>query len=158
MTDVPVVFLDTSTAGMNECSGPDGALSNRGEADEVLKYVLELVSSGMEPSNIVIISPYKAQVTLIRGMLTEAGIDLEVGTVDGFQGRESEAVIISLVRSNELGDIGFLAESRRLNVAVTRARRHVCIVGDSRTLERGGGLRGLVKYLEDVGDVRVPNE
>lgn len=64
--------------------------------------------------------------------------------MDGFQGREKEAIIISLVRSNEEGEIGFLSETRRTNVAITRARRHVCCIGDSDTLSRHPFYKRLV--------------
>ena len=77
---------------------------------------------------------------------------LEVATVDGFQGREKEAVIISAVRSNPAHTVGFLADARRMNVAVTRGRRHVCLVCDSETL--GGGdafLKRLVAWFEEKG-------
>jgi superfamily I DNA and/or RNA helicase len=74
--------------------------------------------------------------------------DLEIGTVDGLQGREKEAVVVSLVRSNEQGEVGFLAELRRLNVALTRARRHLTVVGDSATLAHDRQLRGLVDHLQ----------
>ena len=77
---------------------------------------------------------------------------MEVSTVDGFQGREKEAVVISLVRSNGAGDVGFLAETRRINVSVTRARACCVIVGDSRTLAAGDeGLGSLVTYCRDNG-------
>ena len=74
--------------------------------------------------------------------------DLEIGTVDGLQGREKEAVVVSLVRSNEAGEVGFLAELRRLNVALTRARRHLTVVGDSATLAHDRDLMGLVEHLQ----------
>ena len=87
----------------------------------------------MEPS-IAVIAPYGAQVRLLREKLPVPG--LEIGSVDGFQGREKEAVLLSLVRSNAEGDVGFLADVRRMNVAMTRARRKLLIVGDSAGVER----------------------
>ena len=78
------------------------------------------------------IAPYAAQVRLLREQLPIDG--LEIDTVDGFQGREKEAVIISLVRSNAKGEIGFLADTRRMNVALTRARRKLIVIGDSATI------------------------
>ena len=73
---------------------------------------------------------------------------LEIGTVDGLQGREKEAVVVSLVRSNDRGEVGFLAELRRLNVALTRARRHLTVIGDSATLACDAGLCALVEHLQ----------
>jgi superfamily I DNA and/or RNA helicase len=100
-----------------------------------------------------VITPYNAQVQLLRRLLE--GIEgLEIGTVDGIQGREKEAVVISLVRSNENGEVGFLAELRRLNVAVTRARRHLCVVGDSATLSCHPDLSRLVDHLQAQGEHR----
>ena len=75
-----------------------------------------------------------AQAKLLKTLVREPG--LEIGSVDGFQGREKEAVILSLVRSNEGGQIGFLSDMRRLNVAITRARRCLVVVGDSATVAR----------------------
>lgn len=69
-------------------------------------------------------------------MLKEKYPALELGSVDGFQGREKEAVIVSTVRSNSEHEVGFLGEKRRLNVAMTRPRRHLCIVGDSDTISK----------------------
>ncbi|KAE8224129.1 hypothetical protein CF319_g2930 [Tilletia indica] len=83
---------------------------------------------------------------------------VEVGTVDGMQGREKEAVVLSLVRSNREGEVGFLAEKRRLNVAMTRAKRHLCVVGDSDTVGRGGDgyLRAWMGHLTEHALVVVP--
>jgi superfamily I DNA and/or RNA helicase len=87
------------------------------------------------PGDIAIITPYVAQVRLLRAQLAElvAG-GLEVDSVDGFQGREKEAVVLDLVRSNDAGEIGFLSDTRRMNVALTRARRFLLVIGDSATL------------------------
>jgi hypothetical protein len=79
-----------------------------------------------------VIAPYSAQVRLLREKQEIPG--LEIDSVDGFQGREKEAVVLSLVRSNVEGEVGFLADVRRMNVALTRARRKLLIVGDSATL------------------------
>ncbi len=67
-------------------------------------------------------------------LLKETFPGIELGSVDGFQGREKEAVIVSLVRSNAEHEVGFLGEKRRLNVAMTRPKRHLCVVGDSETV------------------------
>jgi superfamily I DNA and/or RNA helicase len=96
-----------------------------------------------------VIAPYAAQVRLIRDMCSDR--DLEIGTVDGFQGREKEAVIISLVRSNERGEIGFLSDTRRMNVALTRARRKLIVIGDSATLANNDFFKKLLDYFEEIG-------
>ena len=82
---------------------------------------------------------------------------VEVRTVDGFQGREKEIVIISLTRSNELGEVGFLAETRRINVSVTRAKRACIIVGNTSTLNSDPGLLSLIDHCKEVGDVHTVN-
>jgi DNA polymerase alpha-associated DNA helicase A len=69
-------------------------------------------------------------------MLKEKYPQLELGSVDGFQGREKEAVVVSTVRSNPEHEVGFLGEKRRLNVAMTRPKRHLCVVGDSETISK----------------------
>jgi superfamily I DNA and/or RNA helicase len=76
---------------------------------------------------------------------------LEIDTVDGFQGREKEAVVISLVRSNSQGEIGFLADTRRLNVALTRARRKLIVLGDSATIGRHSFYERLLDHFGRQG-------
>ena len=95
---------------------------------------------GINEGDIGIISPYSDQVKLISE-LTE----VEVKTVDGFQGREKEIIIISTVRSNPNGEIGFLNDLRRLNVAITRAKRKLIIVGNKDTLNSNRTYKKLVK-------------
>merc|ERR1712226_1257196 len=84
--------------------------------------------------------------------------DLEIKSVDGFQGREKEAVVLSLVRSNPRKEVGFLGESRRLNVAVTRARRQVTVVCDSDTVRSDSFLAAFIDYMEREGEVHSANQ
>ena len=95
-------------------------------------------------------APYAAQVRLLRDEF-DGGNELEIGTVDGFQGREKEVVVISLVRSNSINEIGFLADRRRMNVALTRAKRKLIVIGDSATLGVDEFYRDFFDYVEDVG-------
>ena len=81
--------------------------------------------------------------------------NIEVHSVDGFQGREKEVVILSLVRSNPNKEVGFLAEKRRLNVAVTRARRQVILICDSDTVSSDKFLAGLIEYMSENGRVET---
>ena len=108
-------------------------------------YVKQLISSGIDPSEIAVITPYNLQVELIRLQLREKFPALEIRSVDGFQGREKEVVILSLVRSNLEGQVGFLAEPRRLNVAITRAKRHVAVIANVETVSHDHILKG--RYL-----------
>lgn len=161
-TSTPLVFIDTAGFELYEkVEIDDGLLAdskmNEGEADLVVKHVEDLLSTGLGPSDIAIISPYNAQVNLLKLALKNKYPALEIGSVDGFQGREKEAIIISLVRSNDKGEIGFLEEKRRLNVALTRAKRHLCVIGDSGTVsQRSVFLKKMVLYFEEHGDVRYP--
>jgi ATP-dependent RNA/DNA helicase IGHMBP2 len=153
-TEQPLLFLDTAGCGHDESQGSeDGSKHNEGEAQVVIRHVQALLDAGVAPGAIAVITPYNAQVQALRRSLD--GIEgLEIGTVDGVQGREKEAVVISLVRSNEHGEVGFLAELRRLNVALTRARRHLCVVGDSATLSCHADLAHLVEHLQAHGEHR----
>ena len=146
----PLLFVDTAGAGWEEQREPDGeSLLNPSEAQWVLRYVRRLRQAGVRPTDMAVITPYAAQVRLLRQQTELA--DIEIDTVDGFQGREKEAVLVSLVRSNASGEIGFLADTRRMNVALTRARRHLAIVGDSATLCHHEFYRRLVEYAERAG-------
>ncbi|CDO68285.1 hypothetical protein BN946_scf184799.g12 [Trametes cinnabarina] len=115
----PVVFYDT--AGCEyfervEGDNDEGSRCNENEASVVKTWVDQLASAGVFPSQIAVITPYQAQVTLLTSLLRPVyGAELEIGTVDGMQGREKEAVIISLVRSNDKREVGFLKDKRRLN-------------------------------------------
>jgi hypothetical protein len=144
LTEWPVEFIDTAGAGYDEELEPDGeSRLNRQEAEFVVGKVRELLDAGIAARDIAVITPYGAQVRLVREML--AVPSLEIDSVDGFQGREKEAVVISLVRSNDKGEIGFLGDIRRMNVAMTRARRKLLMIGDSATL---GGYPFYSRLLE----------
>ncbi|EPS95334.1 hypothetical protein FOMPIDRAFT_1132627 [Fomitopsis schrenkii] len=155
----PVAFFDTAGCEYYERvegDGDEGSRCNENEATVVRKYIEELINVGVSPAQIAVITPYQAQVTLLASLLRPVyGLELEIGTVDGMQGREQEAVIISLVRSNAKREVGFLKDKRRLNVAMTRARRHLCVVGDSSTIRHGGRfLKAWSAWLEGNADVR----
>ncbi len=148
--DEPVTFIDTAGAGWDEELEPDG-LSRRNprEAELLLKKAQLLIEAGLSPTEIAVIAPYAAQVRLLRDQFEGEG--LEIDTVDGFQGREKEAVLITLVRSNSKNEIGFLADRRRMNVALTRARRKLVVVGDSATLGGNEFYRAFFEYVESLG-------
>ncbi|KAF8186355.1 P-loop containing nucleoside triphosphate hydrolase protein, partial [Pholiota molesta] len=157
--ETPVVFFDTAGCEYFERldgDGDEGSRCNENEATIVNNWIDKLIEFGITPSQIAIITPYQAQVTLLTSLLRpKHGPSLEIGTVDGMQGREKEAVIISLVRSNDTREVGFLKEKRRMNVAMTRAKRHLCVVGDSSTVCHGGGyLKKWLAWLEANADVK----
>ncbi|TWT94788.1 ATP-dependent RecD-like DNA helicase [Botrimarina colliarenosi] len=150
----PVIeFWDTAGAGWEEELEPDG-LSKRNprEARWIVEQTQAFLAAGVEPSQIAVIAPYAAQVRLLRNRLQVSG--LEVDTVDGFQGREKEVVIITFVRSNAIGEIGFLADTRRTNVAMTRARRVLRMIGDSATLGGDPFYAALVEHFQQAGAYR----
>ncbi|MGV3607981.1 MAG: AAA domain-containing protein [Planctomycetaceae bacterium] len=149
-TQATLLFIDTAGAGYDEEPGSEGeSLCSPQEAELIVKQVEQLLESGVLPAQIGVISPYAAQVRLLRDKLasTEVGVD----TIDGFQGQEREAILISLVRSNGNGEVGFLSDTRRMNVALTRARRKLVVVGDTATLCQHPFYAKLVEYLELCG-------
>jgi predicted DNA helicase len=150
LTDSPIHFIDTAGASYDEEQEPDGdSKLNPLEAELVIKKTYELLDCGLTSDQIAIISPYSAQVKYLREKLKH--LDLEIDSVDGFQGREKEAVIVSLVRSNREGEVGFLADTRRMNVALTRARRKLIVIGDSATITSHGFYQRMVEYFESIG-------
>lgn len=150
LTGAPVSFIDTAGASYDEETEPDGdSRFNPLEAELVLKKLGALLEAGLPPDRIAVISPYSAQVRLLRERIPQA--EVEVDSVDGFQGREKEAVIVSLVRSNRDNEIGFLEDIRRMNVALTRARRKLIVIGDSATIAAHPFYQRMVSYFEAVG-------
>jgi predicted DNA helicase len=153
-TEAPLAFIDTAGAGYDEELEPDGeSRLNVREAALVGRKVHELLQAGLRGGDIAVIAPYAAQGRLLRQQLGDVP-GLEIDSVDGFQGREKEAVVISLVRSNPEGEIGFLSDVRRTNVALTRARRRLLVIGDGATLSTHPFYRRLLDYFESVGAYR----
>ncbi len=149
LTNKAVTFIDTAGASYDEeTSDKHDSRGNPQEAALVARKVEQLLAAGLGPDAIAVITPYSAQVQLLRELLPG---DIEIDSVDGFQGREKEAVIISLVRSNREGQVGFLAENRRMNVALTRARRYLLVIGDSATITSHPFYQRLVDYFDSIG-------
>jgi len=149
LTSRPVTFVDTAGAGFDEAwNDLLESRENRGEAELAVKLLRQLLDAGMRPKDVAILTPYVAQAKLLKTLIREPG--LEIGSVDGFQGREKEAVVLSLVRSNDGGQIGFLSDMRRLNVAITRARRCLIVVGDSVTITRHPVYQKFVDYADSL--------
>lgn len=150
LTQTAMQFIDTAGSDCVEQAESEGSSRNNpGEADVVARQVQELLAAGVAPSEMAVITPYAAQARLLRTLIGNAAI--EIDTVDGFQGREKEAVIISLVRSNTTGEVGFLSDTRRTNVALTRARRKLIVIGDSSTLANHEFYRRLLDHFEREG-------
>jgi superfamily I DNA and/or RNA helicase len=165
LAEAPLEFIDTAGAGFDEELEPDGeSRRNPAEAALVCRKVRTLLAAGLPAADIAVIAPYSAQVRLIRDLLRSGDREsesesqasaVEVDSVDGFQGREKEAVIISLVRSNRDGEIGFLADTRRMNVALTRARRKLLVIGDSATIGGHPFYQRWLEYCEAFGSYRT---
>ena len=150
LTGTPVTFIDTAGASYDEETEPDGdSRLNPLEAALVVRKLEALLAAGVPPAEIAVIAPYAAQVRILRQRIAHS--EVEVDSVDGFQGREKEAVIVSLVRSNRENEIGFLEDIRRMNVALTRARRKLIVIGDSATIAAHPFYQRMVTYFESIG-------
>ena len=153
LTDSPLEFIDTAGAEYEEQLEPDGESKlNPKEADLVIQLIGDLIEAGVSPEEMGIIAPYAAQARLLRGKLSVIG--LEIDTVDGFQGREKEVIIVTMVRSNDRREIGFLADTRRTNVALTRARRKLIVIGDSATLASHQFYADMFEHFETLNAYR----
>jgi superfamily I DNA and/or RNA helicase len=143
------IFYDTAGAGFEEETGTDGSsLINQGEV-EVIQKIIE--QENIDVSDVAVISPYSAQVSLV-----EQNVDkrIRTSTVDSFQGQEKPVIILSLVRSNTDGQIGFLKDYRRMNVAMTRAKEKLIIIGDSSTIGADPFYADMLNYAERISAYR----
>ncbi len=149
----PFLFLDTAGKGFEEAQeARSESYDNPGEAALVAARAQSLLEAGLAPEGLAVITPYRGQASLLQAALSGRGV--EVDTVDAFQGREADAVLVSCVRSNAEGRLGFLQDLRRMNVALSRARRHLFLVGDSATLSRHPFYAGLVEQAQASGGYR----
>ena len=141
-----LLFIDTSNVENNKERHLKDSKSivNELESEIAVNIANDYLNAGISESDIGIISPYADQVKIIQEKTP-----VEVKTVDGFQGREKEIIIISTVRSNDYGNIGFLKDLRRLNVAITRAKRKLIIIGNKETLKDNPTYSRLVQFVED---------
>jgi predicted DNA helicase len=141
-----LLFVDTSqTDSIGEKHLKDSkSIINKVEADIAVEITNDYLNNGLSEDEIGIISPYADQVKIIQDRTP-----VEVKTVDGFQGREKEIIIISTVRSNSDGNIGFLSDLRRLNVAITRAKRKLIIIGNKDTLKHNPTYARLIEFVEN---------
>lgn len=164
--DTPVVWFDTA-----DCDFEEDRLSesmsriNKQEAvllvEQLQSYIEKITKERVldESIDFGLISPYKSQVQYIRGLIKRNAFFkpfrklITVHTVDGFQGQERDVIMISLVRANDQGNIGFLNDLRRMNVAITRARMKLIILGDASTLTKHAFYRELYKYITAHGHV-----
>ncbi|MES2836860.1 MAG: AAA domain-containing protein [Bacteroidota bacterium] len=163
LLNTPVEFIDTAGSGYNETLNHETmSVSNRDEALILVKH-LNLVLQGYIKHNadynklsIGIISPYKEQIILLDEILKENIFDkdflqnIKIKTIDGFQGQERDIIYISMVRSNDKNEIGFLSDTRRMNVALTRAKKKLVVIGDSATLGSHPFYEKFLNYIEKI--------
>ena len=159
--DLPIAWIDTSDIdAREEFVGETFGRINKTEAEltlAVLQHYFEKVGRTRileERIDVGIISPYRAQVQYLRQLIRKREFFkpyrqlISVNTVDGFQGQERDVILISLVRANDEGQIGFLSDLRRMNVAITRARMKLIILGDTTTLARHPFYAKLFRYIQ----------
>ncbi len=150
--DAPLIFIDTAGKGFDEERPESSAsLANPGEADLVASYVKHVCDHGLAAEAIAVIAPYSAQVAALKARIGDA---VTIDTVDAFQGRENELVVVSLTRGNADGEIGFLADLARMNVAMTRAKRQLVVVGDSGTVSGHPFYAGFIEHAQATGGYR----
>lgn len=157
--EAPLEFIDTAGCGFEE-KKEGTSTTNPEEASFLLKHLSQLVARLSEQyavdafPTVAVISPYKEQVNILKEqwlhspLLKEHANTISVNTIDSFQGQERDIVYISMTRSNAEGEIGFLSDIRRMNVAMTRARKKLVIIGDSATLCRSPFYLGFIDYAE----------
>lgn len=161
--DIPIEWVDTADMDFKEeFVGESFGRINKSEAQLLMQWLEDYVSKITkerildEKIDFGVISPYKAQVQYLRHCLKASnalrGVKhlISINTVDGFQGQERDVILVSLVRANDEGQIGFLGDLRRMNVAITRARMKLVILGDSSTLSRHPFYRQLHAYIKGL--------
>ena len=161
--DTPIVWVNTENMDCNEeFVGESFGRINKAEAllciEELKKYINKIGKERLldERIDFGVISPYKAQVQYLRQLVKKDTFFkpfrslMTINTVDGFQGQERDVILISLVRANEDGQIGFLNDLRRMNVAITRARMKLIILGDASTLTKHPFYKKLYEYINEL--------
>lgn len=155
---VPIVWIDTAGCSYDELQDPKSkSYANPLEADLLVRWLKTYAEQWPEtaPVSIGVIAPYRGQVDFLQNLWTPSlwpeHLPLDINTIDSYQGQERDLIVLSLVRSNEAGEIGFLKDLRRVNVAITRARKQVVIIGDSATLGHHRFYKALLPYVEDHG-------
>lgn len=161
--DQIIEFVDTAGTGFEETKDAE-TLSrfNKGEVDILLEHMYQLIvaTPNFDRHSIGIVSPYKEQTRLIKRTIEEDAKLLEfnnidVDTIDSFQGQERDIIYIVLVRSNVKGEIGFLSDYRRMNVAMTRARKKLIVIGDSATIGNDKFYQSFLDYVDKIGGYRT---
>jgi ATP-dependent RNA/DNA helicase IGHMBP2 len=146
-----LVLIDCAAKGWQE-QNDQKSIGNIEMAELTAKQVKKLIDRGVKQDQIIVITPYARQVQNLKELLKEELLQgLEIGTVDAFQGREAEVVFVDLVRMNDDHEIGFLKEIRRMNVALTRAKRLLVVIADSATIGQHKYYQALLDTVDRVG-------
>ena len=149
-TGTHITFIDTAGSGYNEVQGSNGmSLQNEGELRIVQKL---LAAETFDPLQTAFISPYAGQVAAAKDVLPK---QMRISTIDSFQGQQQHTIIVSLVRSNDDVDIGFLKDYRRMNVAITRAQEQLFVIGDSATIGADAFYNSFLSYIEKYGTYKT---
>jgi ATP-dependent RNA/DNA helicase IGHMBP2 len=158
-----IEFVDTAGCGFTELQNPESlSYSNKQEGDILFKHLRSVLESyaqykDADRISVGIISPYKEQVEWMKeevsayDLNSEKVSQLSIKTIDGFQGEERDIIYISLVRSNDNQEIGFLNDLRRMNVALTRAKKKLVVIGDSATIGNNPYYKQFIDYCESKG-------
>lgn len=156
--DTSVEFIDTAGCSFDEKMEGTSA-TNPDEANYLIQYLGKYLNENSisHENTIAIISPYKKQVDILKENISQMphyeqyNTSINVNTIDSFQGQERDIVCISLVRSNTKNEIGFLSDIRRMNVAMTRAKKKLIVIGDSATLSISPFYEQFINYVEEIG-------
>lgn len=166
MFESSIVFIDTAGTGYEESkSNESESIQNEGEVN-FLVNLLQIMREQLElgKHDIGIIAPYREQIKKIKDLVSTSKLEnfyndqIEINTVDSFQGREKDIILLSMTRSNEDGEIGFLKDYRRMNVSLTRARNLLVVIGDSTTLQNDAFYSRFITYCQENGDYRSAYE
>ena len=150
-----VEFIDTAGCGYaEEESEENSSRSNPEEAQLLLRHYNQLKLDLSVTNSIGVISPYRGQIDILSDLFNDEK-SVTVNTVDSFQGQERDVIYLSLVRSNDRSEIGFLKDYRRMNVAMTRAKMKLVVIGDSATLGNDGFYSDFLEFAERLGAYRT---
>jgi superfamily I DNA and/or RNA helicase len=150
-----VEFIDTAGCGYAEQeSEENSSRSNPEEAHLLMRHFNQLKLDLSDRSSIGVISPYRGQIDILSELFNEEKM-VTVNTIDSFQGQERDVIYLSLVRSNDRSEIGFLKDYRRMNVAMTRARMKLVVIGDSATLGNDSFYSDFLDFAEQLGAYRT---
>ncbi|MDR0845137.1 MAG: ATP-binding protein [Tannerella sp.] len=166
--DVPLIWYDTSECNYAEdMPAENSGRINKREADDMVRQLRDYIER-VRPSKVLdehidfgVISPYRLQVQYLRQLVKKDEFFrpfrklITIHTVDGFQGQERDVIFLSLVRANEEGNIGFLSDLRRINVAITRARMKLIIYGDTSTLKKNPFYKAFIQFIDKNGRIEV---